>query len=48
LVNPLLSGLALFGLKPPSLLQFDKDRGSETRRANLKTLYGIETPPCDT
>jgi len=43
-----MSGLALFGLKYPSLLQFDKDRQSETRQANLGALYGIQHPPCDT
>jgi hypothetical protein len=48
LVDHLMSGLALFGLKYPSLLQFDQDRHSETRRANLRTLYGIERAPCDT
>jgi hypothetical protein len=48
LVDHLMSGLALFGLKYPSLLQFDQDRHSETKRANLKDLYGIERAPCDT
>ncbi len=48
LVDHLMSGLALFGLKYPSLLQFDKDRQSETKRANLNTLYGIKRAPCDT
>ena len=38
LVDHRMSGLALFGLKYPSRLQFDKDRQSGTRRANLKTL----------
>ena len=45
----LMSGLAVFGLKYPSLLQFDRDaRTDEVVRANLKTLYGIERAPCDT
>ena len=48
LVDHLMSGLAVFGLKYPSLLQFDKDRSAETQRANLKTLYGIARAPCDT
>lgn len=48
LVDHLMSGLALFGLKYPSLLQFDHDRREETVRANLRTLYGIERAPCDT
>ena len=45
----LMSGLAVFGLKYPSLLQFDRDaRTDETVRANLKSLYAIERAPCDT
>ena len=45
----LMSGLAVFGLKYPSLLRFDRDaRTDETVRANLKTLYGVERAPCDT
>ena len=42
LADHLMSGLALFGFKYPSLLQFDKDRANETIQANLKALYGIE------
>jgi len=48
LADHLMSGLALFGLKYPSLLQFDKGREDETIQANLKALYGIEKAPCDT
>ena len=45
----LMSGLAVFGLKYPSLLRFDRDaRTDETVRANLKSLYAIERAPCDT
>jgi len=45
----LMSGLAVFGLKYPSLLRFDRDaRTDETVRANLSTLYGVERAPCDT
>jgi hypothetical protein len=47
LVDYLMSGLAVFGLKYPSLLQFDHDRQEVTTRANLRTLYGIERAPCD-
>jgi hypothetical protein len=44
-----MSGVALFGLKFPSLLQFDKARiENETIRHNLSTLYGINKAPCDT
>jgi hypothetical protein len=48
LVDHLMAGLAVFGLKYASLLQFDHDREDATVRANLKALYGIERPPCDT
>jgi len=49
LVDHLMSGLAVFGLKYPSLLQFERDRQeTATTRANLKTLYGIERAPSDT
>ena len=44
-----MSGLAVFGLKYPSLLQFDRDaRTDELVRENLRRLYGIERAPCDT
>ena len=48
LVDHLMSGLALFGLKYPSLLQFEHDGREETTRANLHALYGIERAPSDT
>jgi len=49
LVDCLMSGLAMFGLKYPSLLQFDEDsREDERIRYNLKQLYGIEEAPSDT
>jgi len=48
LVDHLMAGLALFGLKYPSLLQFDEDRRAGTTQANLRALYGIEQAPCDT
>ena len=42
-------GLAVFGLKSPSPLRFDRDaRTDETVRANLKSLYGVERAPCET
>ncbi|MGB1311414.1 MAG: transposase [Leucothrix sp.] len=44
----LLSGLAVFGLKYPSLLQFDRDRMDEVTAHNLRALYGICQAPCDT
>jgi hypothetical protein len=48
LPNVLMSGLAMFGLKYPSLLQFDKARHEKTIKANLNKLYGVEQAPCDT
>ena len=43
-----MSGLAVFGLKYPSLLKFDEQRNEERVRANLKSLYGVLQAPCDT
>ena len=49
LTDCLMAGLAVFGLKYPSLLRFDADsRGNETIRSNLKSLYGVERAPSDT
>ena len=49
LAECLMSGLAVFGLKYPSLRQFDRDaRTDELVRANLRRLCGIEPAPCDT
>lgn len=42
--DALLSGLALFALKDPSLLAFDERR----HERNLHALFGIEQVPCDT
>jgi len=44
----LMSGLAIFSLKYPSLLQFDKNKREPTIKHNLKSLYGIGTIPSDT
>ena len=35
----IMSGLAVFGLKQPSLLQFDKACEEDIVKHNLKTLY---------
>jgi hypothetical protein len=43
LTDALLSAFALFSLKSPSLLAFDKDR----TEGNLQRVYGIERVPCD-
>lgn len=49
LADALMSGLALFSLKYPSLLKFDEAYADEqTLRHNLKSLYGVERAPCDT
>ena len=42
----LMSGFAVFGLKFPSLLQYDRDR--RTLDYNLLSLYHITQPPSDT
>ena len=49
LVDALMSGLAVFSLKYPALLQFDQAYSDEAIvRHNLKSLYGVERVPCDT
>jgi Transposase DDE domain len=42
--DALMSAFAMFSLKAPSLLSFDKQRAE----GNLKTIYGIDRVPCDT
>jgi len=44
LTDALMSAFAMFSLKSPSLLAFDKQRAA----GNLASLYGIERVPCDT
>lgn len=44
----LMSGLAVFGLKFPSLLQYDQKRKDSVIKSNLKNLYHVQTPPSDT
>jgi hypothetical protein len=48
LTDHLMSGLAIFGLKFPSLLSYDRGRGEPEIEKNLKDLYHVETPPSDT
>ena len=48
LADCLMSGLAVFGLKMPSLLEFDEHMEEELIQHNLKMLYQIEKAPCDT
>jgi len=42
--DALMSAFAMFSLKSPSLLAFDKDR----TEGNLQQVSGIERVPCDT
>ena len=45
----LMSALAIFGLKIPSLLKFDTEhRNSPAKSHNIKKLYQVEQIPCDT
>ena len=44
LTDALMSGFAMFSLKSPSLLAFDKERAE----GNLQSIYGIKRAPCDT
>jgi hypothetical protein len=44
LTDALMSAFAMFSLKAPSLLAFDKERAE----GNLHTIYGIARVPCDT
>jgi hypothetical protein len=43
LADALMAGFAMFSLKCPSLLDFDKQRAE----GNLKTIYRIARAPCD-
>jgi hypothetical protein len=44
LADALMSAFAMFSLKSPSLLAFDKERAED----NLQQIYGIKRVPCDT
>ena len=44
LSDALMSAFAMFSLKAPALLAFDKERAE----GNWHTIYGIERVPCDT
>jgi hypothetical protein len=49
LLDCLMSGVAMFSLKYPSLLQFDNDcRHDKLLQHNLRTLFGINNTPSDT
>ena len=40
----LMSGIAVFGLKCPSLLDYDRKRSDNVIAQNLRDLYHIKTP----
>jgi hypothetical protein len=44
LTDALMSAFAMFSLKSPSLLAFDKERAE----GNLQAIYGMTCVPCDT
>ena len=44
LTDALMSALAMFSLKAPSLLAFDRER----TEGNLQRVYGMQRVPCDT
>lgn len=44
--DALMAGFAVFALKAPSLLAFDKQRCSD--EVNLKAIFGLKQVPCDT
>jgi len=44
----LMSALAMFKLKYPSLLQFDGDKNKPLIQQNLKNLFGLKKVPSDT
>ena len=47
LADALMSAFAMFSLKDPSLLAFDKRRKDPSKVKNLKKLFHIKTVPCD-
>ena len=48
IIDCLMSGLAVFGMKCTSLLQFESRKKEEAIRHNLESLYQVENIPCDT
>ena len=44
----LMSGFAIFSLKCPSLLEYDRRRSDEATAHNLRTLFHVDSPPSDT
>ena len=48
LTDTLMAGIALFSLKCPSLLDFDRKRKNPAVIHNLKILFGVQKTPSDT
>jgi len=48
LTDVLMSAFAIFSLKDPSLLAFDRKRHNENHAHNLRAIFHIENIPCDT
>lgn len=48
LTDYLMSGLAMFSLKFPSLLKFDEAKEDRQIRHNLRTLFHVKQTPSDT
>ncbi len=48
ITDHLMSGIAVFGLKCPSLLDYDKKRSKNVITQNLHDLYHVKNPPSDT
>jgi len=46
LPDALMSGLAMFALKDPSMLAFDQRRQADEK--NLQMIFGMDNVPCDT
>jgi hypothetical protein len=44
----IMSGLAIFGLKFPSLLKFEESKSDKVIQRNLKNLYRVNKAPSDT
>ena len=48
LTDHLMSGLAVFGLKCPSLLDFERQKKETPTETNLRDLYHVNRAPSDT
>ena len=48
IIDYMMSALAIFSLKFPSLLQYDEQRHNPNVSENFKNLFHVQTPPSDT